>query len=87
MVLLGSVVPYLLFALAIKELAASRAAAFNYLQPVIASSLAIWVLAERLTLKALIGGVLILAGVYLAERERGEDLAPADQAAGAVTVD
>jgi drug/metabolite transporter (DMT)-like permease len=87
MILFGSVIPYLLFVLAIKELAASRAAAFNYLQPVIASTLAIWVLAERLTLKLLIGGVLILAGVYLAERERGEDLSPANQAAGAVTMD
>src|SRR5208282_6916128 len=51
MVILGSVIPYLLFADAIKHLAASRAAAFNYLQPIIASSLAIWVLSEKLTIK------------------------------------
>jgi len=67
-VLFGSVVPYLLFAYALTGLAASRVAAFNYLQPVIASSLAIWVLSEKLTAKVLIGGVLILTGVYLAER-------------------
>jgi drug/metabolite transporter (DMT)-like permease len=86
MILLGSVVPYLLFALAIKELAASRVAAFNYLQPVIASSLAIWVLSEKLTIKVLIGGALILAGVYLAERERGEEISPGNPTAGTITM-
>jgi drug/metabolite transporter (DMT)-like permease len=73
MILFGSVVPYVLFANALTELAASRVAAFNYLQPVIASSLGIWVLSEKLTAKVLIGGALILAGVYLSERERGEE--------------
>ena len=73
MILFGSVVPYVLFAYALTELAASRVAAFNYLQPVIASSLGIWVLSEKLTTKVLIGGALILAGVYLTERERGEE--------------
>jgi len=73
MVILGSVVPYLLFAWALTELAASRVAAFNYLQPVIATGLGIWLLAERLTTKVVAGGVLILVGVYLTERERGEE--------------
>ena len=72
LVVFGSVIPYLLFAYVLTGLAASRAAAFNYLQPVIASGLGIWVLSERLTSKVLIGGGLILAGVYLTERERGE---------------
>ena len=76
LVVFGSVVSYLLFAYVLTELAASRAAAFNYLQPVIASALGIWVLSERLTSKVLIGGALILAGVYLTERERGEEKAP-----------
>jgi drug/metabolite transporter (DMT)-like permease len=73
LVVFGTVISYLLFAYVLTELAASRAAAFNYLQPVIASGLGIWVLSERLTTKVLIGGVLILAGVYLTERERGKD--------------
>jgi drug/metabolite transporter (DMT)-like permease len=72
MIVFGSVVPYLIYALALTELAASRVAAFSYLQPVIATALAIWLLAERLTLRAVIGGALILLGVYLTERERGE---------------
>lgn len=73
MVVLGSVVPYLLFAWALTELAASRVAAFSYVQPVIATGLGIWLLAERLTAKVVVGGALILLGVYLTERERGEE--------------
>jgi len=73
MIGLGTVVPYLLFAVALTELSASRVAAFNYLQPVIASSLGIWLLSERLTRKVVGGGVLILLGLYLTERERGEE--------------
>ena len=71
LVVFGSVISYLLFAYVMTELPASRAAAFNYLQPVIASGLGIWLLSERLTSKVLIGGGFILAGVYLTERERG----------------
>ena len=77
LVVFGSVISYSLFAYVMTELAASRVAAFNYLQPVIASALGIWVLAERLTPKVLVGGALILAGVYLTERERGEESVPA----------
>jgi drug/metabolite transporter (DMT)-like permease len=73
MIVLGSVVPYLLFAVALTELSAARVAAFNYLQPVIASSLGIWLLSERLTREVVAGGVLILLGLYLTERERGEE--------------
>lgn len=82
LVLFGSVISYLLFAYVMTELAASRAAAFNYLQPVIASGLGIWVLSERLTSKVLIGGALILVGVYLTERERGEEKAPLNSTGG-----
>ena len=72
MIIFGSLVPYLLYAFALTELAASRVAAFSYLQPAIATALAIWLLGERLTLRAVVGGALILLGVYLTERERGE---------------
>jgi drug/metabolite transporter (DMT)-like permease len=75
MVVLGSVIAYLIYAFALTELAASRVAAFSYLQPVIATGLAIWLLAEKLTGGVVAGGVLILGGVYLAERERGEEAA------------
>lgn len=76
MVIFGSVIPYVLFAFALTELTASRVAAFNYLQPAIATLLAIWLLAEKLTLAVVMGGAVILLGVYLTERERGEESAP-----------
>jgi drug/metabolite transporter (DMT)-like permease len=69
MVLLGTVMAYLIYALALKELTAARVAAFAYLQPVIAIALGVWLLAERLTLSVVLGGGLILLGVCLAERE------------------
>jgi drug/metabolite transporter (DMT)-like permease len=72
LVVFGTVISYLLFAYVMTELAASRVAAFNYLQPVIASGLGVWVLSEPLTPKVWVGGSLILAGVYLTEREASE---------------
>ncbi len=73
LIVFGSVLPYLLFAYVLTGLAASRAAAFNYLQPIIASALGVWILSEQIGSKVVAGGSLILAGVYLTERESGED--------------
>jgi drug/metabolite transporter (DMT)-like permease len=73
MVGLGTVVAYLFYAFALTELSASRAAAFAYLQPVVAALLGVWLLGEKITLRVVAGGALILLGVYLAERERGEE--------------
>ena len=73
MVVLGTVVAYLFYAFALTELAASRVAAFNYLQPVVAALLGTWLLAEKITLRVILSGTMILLGVYLAERERGEE--------------
>ena len=81
MVVVGTVISYLLFAYVLTELPASRAAAFNYLQPVVASALGIWILSEHLTSRVLVGGIIILAGVYLTERERGEASATEDELA------
>jgi len=72
MILLGTVAAYLIYAFALTELSASRVAAFAYLQPVVAALLGVWLLGERITLGVVAGGALILLGVYLAERERGE---------------
>ncbi len=72
-IVLGSVVPYALYAFALSDLSASRVAAFSYLQPVIATSLALWLLAEKLTWSIVTGGVLILLGVFLTEHERDEE--------------
>jgi drug/metabolite transporter (DMT)-like permease len=73
MVGLGTVVAYLFYAFALTDLSASRAAAFAYLQPVVAALLGVWLLGERITLRVVGSGALILLGLYLAERERGEE--------------
>lgn len=74
MVVLGTLVAYIIYAFALTELSASRVAAFAYLQPAIAALLGVWLLRERITSSVLAGGALILLGVYLAERERGEEI-------------
>lgn len=73
MTFFSSVIGYLLFAYALKGLTASRVAAFSYFEPVVAMALGIWLLHDRLTLRGIFGGVLILLGVYFTERERGEE--------------
>lgn len=73
-IVFGSVVPYLIFAIVLRELSAARVAAFSYIQPVIATGLGVWLLHERLTVKIVAGGILILGGVYLTEREKGEEV-------------
>lgn len=70
MVVFGSVVAYLIYAFALSILSASKAAAFAYLQPVIAVGLGVWLIGERITSGAIAGGALILLGVYLTERKR-----------------
>jgi drug/metabolite transporter (DMT)-like permease len=68
----GSVVAYLILAFALTDLTATRVAAFNYLQPVVAAALGAWMLSESLTARVMAGGAFILAGVYLTEREGRE---------------
>ena len=72
MVLFGSLVAYLIYAFALEKLSASNVAAFAYLQPVMAALLGMWLLAEKVPVKVVLGGGLILGGVYLTEHARGE---------------
>jgi drug/metabolite transporter (DMT)-like permease len=75
MTFFSCVIGYLLFAYALKGLTASRVAAFNYIEPVIATGLGIWLLHDRVGLWGIFGGGMILLGVYFTERERGEEAA------------
>lgn len=72
MVIFGSFIAYLIYAFALETLSASRVAAFAYLQPLMAAVMGVWLLGEKISLAAVIGGSLILAGVYLTENARGE---------------
>jgi len=67
----ASVAAYLIYYWALRHMAASRLAAFAYLQPVLATCLGILLLpGERVTGHLLGGGALVLLGVYLTEAHR-----------------
>jgi drug/metabolite transporter (DMT)-like permease len=70
MVVMGTVIP---FALAMKSLgyiSAAQASIVGMTEPLIASIIAWIVLSEVLTPLQIAGGVIVLVGVYLAERSR-----------------
>jgi drug/metabolite transporter (DMT)-like permease len=68
MALVPSLICYSIFFYALKRISASRVSALAYLQPLLATGLAVALLGDQLTGSLLSGGALILAGVYLAER-------------------
>ncbi len=65
---ISSVTGYLIYYYALARMAASRIAAFQYLQPVFASLMAVAILGEELTGAAVAAGGVIFAGVYVTER-------------------
>jgi drug/metabolite transporter (DMT)-like permease len=68
MALFPSVIAYLIYYHALAHMTASRVSAFSYLQPVFASIMGVAILRESLGAPVIGGGLVILAGVYLAER-------------------
>ncbi|TAM80627.1 MAG: DMT family transporter [Acidobacteria bacterium] len=73
MTFFSCVIGYLLFAYALQGLTASRVAAFNYIEPVMGTALGVWLLHDKVGLWGILGGGLILLGVYFTEWERGEE--------------
>lgn len=71
MAAVSSVLAYTLFYWVLRYMDASRVAAVNYLQPIGAIVVAAAFLGEMPTRHLVFGGVLILLGVYLAERGTG----------------
>ena len=65
---ISSVTGYLIYYYALARMSASRVAAFQYLQPVFATLMAVVILGEELTGAAMASGAVILAGVYVTER-------------------
>ncbi len=64
----SSVLSYLIYFTALQRIPASRASAFSYMQPVLATTMAIPLLGERPTASLIGGGLLVLLGVMLTER-------------------
>lgn len=77
--LTGSVIAFLLYNRAIKQLTASRAALISVLVPVIAAGLTVLLVGERLSALAIVGGALsVVAALIAAQRpdnSRGSDAA------------
>lgn len=70
---LASVLAYLIYFWLLRHMAASRLGAFGYLQPVLVTLLGVVLLGEELTPSLLVGGALVLGGVYLIESKPKEN--------------
>ena len=68
LVVIHTVICYLIFYQLLTHVSASRVSLFGYIQPVLASLFAWVLLAEPVTAGIVAGGVLVGAGVWLAER-------------------
>jgi drug/metabolite transporter (DMT)-like permease len=64
----SSVTGYLIYYYALARMPASRMAAFQYLQPVFATVMALFLLGEDLSAPAIAAGGVIFAGVFVTER-------------------
>lgn len=69
-VLIGTVVPYLLTLNGLRNLSASTTSAFGMLEPIFAGAVAWFWFNESWTVIQLIGGVIVIAGIYMADRAR-----------------
>mgnify|MGYP001209389799 CR=1 FL=1 len=61
---------------ALKYLEASRLSVFIFLQPLLATALSYIFLSEQLTRNFVVGGIIVLAGVFIAERNNRIKLIP-----------
>ncbi len=68
MALFSALIAYLIYYYALTYLPASRVSAVSYLQPVVATAFAVLVLGERISTLLIVGGILVLSGVYVTER-------------------
>jgi drug/metabolite transporter (DMT)-like permease len=69
-VLIGTVVPYLLTLNGLRNLSASTTSAFGMLEPIFAGAVAWFWFSESWTAIQLLGGVIVIAGIYMADRAR-----------------
>ena len=68
MTILSTVVAYTLFEYGVQKIEAGEAELFHYLQPVFTIPVAMIFLGEAFSMLYLIGGLIILIGLYIAER-------------------
>jgi drug/metabolite transporter (DMT)-like permease len=68
MALFPSAICYLIYYYALTRISASRVSAFIYLEPLIATIMAVAFLGERVTTPLVASGTVIFTGIYLTER-------------------
>jgi drug/metabolite transporter (DMT)-like permease len=72
-VVLGTVVPFILLVSALHHVPATRVTIVAMLEPVLAAIVAWFWLGEELAAVQIVGGLIVLIGVILAQTSRGED--------------
>ena len=68
MAVFAAVIAYLIYYYALTYIPASRVSAFSYLQPLFATLFAILLIGEHVSAALVVGGMLVLFGVYVTER-------------------
>ncbi len=71
-VLIGTIVPYLLVMAGLKHLKASTTSAFGLLEPIFVGIVAWLWLGESWTVIQLVGGAVVIAGIYMADQARSK---------------
>ena len=69
-IVMGTIIPYMAILHGLRHLSASTSSVIGMLEPVIAGGIAWWWLDEVLTPIQLIGGVVVIVGIILADRTR-----------------
>jgi drug/metabolite transporter (DMT)-like permease len=69
-VLIGTIVPFLLLLVALRHLSATRAGVTAMFEPVAGALVAYALLGESLSTAQLVGGAIVLAGIFLAQTAR-----------------
>jgi len=71
-ILIGTIGPYLCTIVALKNLSASTTSAFGMLEPIFVGGIAWFWFSESWTLIQLIGGAIVIAGIYMADQARSK---------------
>ncbi len=68
MILFAAVLASLIFCYVLTHMPATRVSAVLYLQPLVATLIAIPMLGEKVSIAIALGGILVISGVYITER-------------------
>ncbi len=75
----GTVLPFVLLYEGVRRIGAGRATSFAFLVPIFGVVSSVLILGEHLSRLTVIGGALVLAGLWLVQRRPGERPTPATQ--------